>query len=139
MKTRRGPKRGSNFKSAHRYPFGQALAAIRLKKGLTQAELAKLMGTTVRVISHYEREAKNPTAETVKKLAEALNIQISKLLVTETQINNNDMKIDRGLSKRFELAQKLPATARNDIKRYIDNVIKAYGLDSEPLKPVDLK
>jgi transcriptional regulator with XRE-family HTH domain len=127
MKTQRGPKKGSKFQGTHRYPFGSCLASERLKKGLTQAELATRMNTTVRVISHFEREVKNPPAETVKKLAAALNIPISKLLTTESHINES--QIDRGLSKRFELAQKLPATARNDIKRYIDNVIKAYSLE----------
>ena len=80
MQKKRGPKKGTKFQGTHRYEFGAALAMERIKKGLTQAELAQKMQTTVRVISHFEREVKNPPAETVKKLADALKIPVQKLL-----------------------------------------------------------
>ena len=132
MNKKRGPKKGMTFQSNYRYEFGMALSRERIKHGLTQAELAERMGTTVRVISHFEREVKNPPAETVKKLADALSISLERLLYPDRKNGNNaDMPLDRGLSKRFNLAQKLPPTSRQEIKKFIDAMAKANGVLEE--------
>jgi transcriptional regulator with XRE-family HTH domain len=129
MNKRRGPKKGMSFQGSHRYEFGMALSRERIKRGLTQAELAGRMNTTVRVISHFEREVKNPPAETVKKLAGALSISLERLLYPDKKNGNHaDMPLDRGLSKRLDLAQKLPPTARQEIKKFIDAMARANGV-----------
>ena len=56
MNKQRGPKKGMSFQGNHRYEFGSALSRERIKRGLTQAELAKRLDSTARVISHFERE-----------------------------------------------------------------------------------
>lgn len=132
MNKKRGPKKGMTFQSNYRYEFGMALSRERIKRGLTQAELAERMGTTVRVISHFEREVKNPPAETVKKLADALGISLERLLYPDKKNGHQtDMPLDRGLSKRFDLAQKLPPTSRQEIKKFIDAMAKANGVLEE--------
>lgn len=121
-----------SFQSNYRYEFGMALSRERIKRGLTQAELAERMDSTVRVISHFEREVKNPPAETVKKLADALGISIERLLYPDRKNGNlTDMPLDRGLSKRFDLAQKLPPTSRQEIKKFIDAMAKVNGVLEE--------
>ena len=128
MQKKRGPKKGSTFQGSHRYEFGTILARERIKKGLTQTELAQKISTTVRVISHFEREVKNPPADTVKKLSEALSIPVERLLYLKDNNNENDhLPLDRGLSKRFEIAQKLPSQARQEVKKFIDAIAKANG------------
>ncbi|MBD3422015.1 MAG: helix-turn-helix domain-containing protein [Chitinivibrionales bacterium] len=128
MQKRRGPKKGTKFQGTHRYEFGKALATERIKRGLTQAELAERMESTVRVISHFEREVKNPPAETVKRLADALNIPVQRLLFPAKNNGYEEQSLDRGLSKRFEVAQKLPPSARQEVKKFIDAMAKANGV-----------
>jgi transcriptional regulator with XRE-family HTH domain len=71
---KKGPKKGSSFKEPKPYPFGQRLYTIRKRKGLTQKELAGRADTTVRAVSYYERQAKNPTLEVIERLAAALEV-----------------------------------------------------------------
>lgn len=70
--------------------FSAALKAARLSLGITQKELATLTGITPALISRYEQGKGNPRAETVERLAEALEIQVEQLL--EAQANNDFIK-----------------------------------------------
>lgn len=60
--------------------FGQRLAALRQQRGWTQAELADKLGTTVKMITYYEREAKNPTQSTVESIAEVFGVNAAELM-----------------------------------------------------------
>lgn len=55
--------------------FGARLAALRQARGWTQAELAARLGSTVKMVTYYEREVANPTARTVAKLAAAFGLE----------------------------------------------------------------
>lgn len=131
MNKTRGPLKGSRYNGTHRYAFGRALAAERRRKGYTQEKLGRLIGTSKRVISHLEREVKNPPADTLKKLAAALRVPVDRLLYVEPATAAHTEHIDRGLSKRFEAAQKLPPSARKELKRMIDVMTRAHGITSE--------
>jgi DNA-binding XRE family transcriptional regulator len=49
--------------------FGRRLHALRQARGMTQIDLAKAAGMSQRMVSHYECEIENPTAEMVVRLA----------------------------------------------------------------------
>lgn len=51
----------------------QAILDARVKRGVTQAELAKKIGTKQSVISRLESGRANPSVAFLKKLATALN------------------------------------------------------------------
>lgn len=51
----------------------RAIIEGRLKKGITQKELAKRVGTKQSVISRFETGRANPSVAFLKRLAEALN------------------------------------------------------------------
>lgn len=60
-------------------PEFELIAAIieeRIKKGLTQKELAKKLGTKQSAISRLERGTYNPTLAFLKKLADALGVKV---------------------------------------------------------------
>lgn len=59
---------------------GEAIKKIRIRTGLTQAELADRLGVTPQVISQYERGLKNPKIETIQRIADALNVPPQELL-----------------------------------------------------------
>jgi transcriptional regulator with XRE-family HTH domain len=131
QKNRRGPHKGTKYTGSHRFAFGRALATERRRKGYTQAELAQLIGKSKRVISNFERAVQNPSAESLKKLATALKIPVERLVFPGEEPATKAVHIDRGLSKRFEVAQKLPAPARNELKRIIDMMARAHGITDQ--------
>lgn len=54
----------------------RAIIEARIKKGITQVELAKKMGTKQSVISRLESGRANPSVNFLKKLAHALNSRL---------------------------------------------------------------
>jgi transcriptional regulator with XRE-family HTH domain len=49
----------------------ELLRAVRRRRGLTQAELARRAGTSQPVVSAYEHGRRDPTYDTLRKLIEA--------------------------------------------------------------------
>ena len=56
------------------------IAEARAKKGWSQADLAKAVGSSQQVISRYESGVNEPKAEILKRLSKALGVTISYLL-----------------------------------------------------------
>lgn len=60
--------------------FGKVLKELRLKKGLTQEELATDCNLDRTYISLLERGERQPTISTVFKIAEALGVSASSII-----------------------------------------------------------
>lgn len=60
--------------------LGQRLAALRKEKGLSQAQLAKLLNMGQSTIAMYEKDRRRPDAETLRRLAEFFQISVDYLL-----------------------------------------------------------
>ena len=56
------------------------LKFIRIKKGLTQGELARKIGVCQNTISFYETGSRFPRRDILSKLAEALGCEVKDLL-----------------------------------------------------------
>lgn len=54
----------------------RAMIEARIKKGVTQKELAQMIGTKQSVISRLESGRANPSVAFLKKLAQALNSRL---------------------------------------------------------------
>lgn len=61
------------------YDFGEYLSRIRTEKGLSQQDLADALGMTQAAISQLESGKRIATPKTVKRLAEALQVDIEEL------------------------------------------------------------
>ena len=61
-------------------PFNTMLKTLRLKKGLTQGELAKLTGLTRSAIGMYESGNREPKYEVLELLADFFNVDMNTLL-----------------------------------------------------------
>jgi len=64
----------------HGSTFGRRLRALRLAKGLRQAELARLVGRHQTAIGPYERDEYMPPPEVVERLARALDTSAEYLM-----------------------------------------------------------
>lgn len=63
--------------------LAQRIRAFRKLKGLTQNELAMRLDISIAVLGAIERGTRNPDTKIIKRIAEALNIEVEEL-VTET-------------------------------------------------------
>jgi transcriptional regulator with XRE-family HTH domain len=61
-------------------PLGERLAALRKEKGLSQAELAKLLNIGQSTIAMYERNRRTPDPATLKRLADFFDVSVDYLL-----------------------------------------------------------
>ena len=59
---------------------GQQIKAARQKAGMTQAQLAEKLGIPYQSIGQWERNARNPKLDTLKRIADALNITVQELV-----------------------------------------------------------
>jgi len=60
--------------------FGQKLRKIRLKKKLSQGDIARALGVHRSYISGLERGVRNPSLLTIQKVAKAININAKDLI-----------------------------------------------------------
>ena len=63
--------------------LGETIKALRLEKGLTQPQLAKLVGVSNGMISIWENNVNEPKASCLKALAIALDVTVDTLLGEE--------------------------------------------------------
>ena len=60
--------------------LGERIKELRLEKGLTQPELAKIIGVSNGIISVWENNVNEPKANFIKRLATALDVTSDYLL-----------------------------------------------------------
>jgi transcriptional regulator with XRE-family HTH domain len=62
--------------------FGRAVRALRLKRGLTQQELADACGLDIGYVGGIERGQRNPSLGVMHGMAKVLGSTLTKLLAT---------------------------------------------------------
>lgn len=70
--------------------FGKRLRRLRKDSILTQDELAEAADISVSFLGGIERGHKSPTLETLDKLATALGISLSELVMLDCESINSD-------------------------------------------------
>lgn len=60
--------------------FSKKIKEVRLKKRLSQGDVAKILGVHRSYISGLERGVRNPSLITVQKVAKALGVSIKEIL-----------------------------------------------------------
>ena len=70
----------TDYRSNPRRTNSSPIAAARLAKGLTQAQLAEAVGTTQGQIARWETGARNPKVPALAKIAQALGVTIEQLI-----------------------------------------------------------
>jgi transcriptional regulator with XRE-family HTH domain len=61
---------------------GHALAAMRRSRGLSQDELARRIGVSPRMVSHYECERRVPAADQLVAICRILSCEAEHLLIS---------------------------------------------------------
>lgn len=103
------------------YKIGAKLEELRIAKGLTQGELAKILAVSNKTISKWENNASSPDLATVIKLSKFFGVTIDTLLglSQEPQTNIQDAlrAIFRGMNRESTVLTDF------EIARTISNVI----------------
>jgi transcriptional regulator with XRE-family HTH domain len=66
------------------------LRYYRIRKGLTQGELAEKVGRTEAAINRLEKHRTSPQMETLRKLAEVLEVSIDDLIIEDDEEEKNE-------------------------------------------------
>lgn len=73
--------------------FGKNLRELRKVKGLTQGELAQIVGVSRQAIASYESQRREPCFEVLIKLANCLCVSIDKLIGRDEHSIENNIEI----------------------------------------------
>lgn len=97
-----------------RHTFIQNLKFYRKKAGLTQEKLAEAIGMSTSYIGDMEARERFPSAETIDKIAETLNVPASMLFYEKGS--------PESINSTFE--KNYATTLQNELSDRINNVIK---------------
>ena len=105
--------------------FGRRLAELRKEKKLSQTELATQLGTSISVISRYERGEMTPSIDNAKKLASLLGTTVGYLL---GENENADLLKDPEMVNRFKEILALEDKEREHVLFALDAMIQNVKL-----------
>lgn len=111
--------------------LGQKIYKQRIKKGLSQIELGKKIGVSHAMISNYENGNKSPQIITLKKLAEALDVDFNYLF------SNNGGKKDNYLIDFIEKEKifiDVSNLSEKDIEKLNDDILLMLKFIKEKYK-----
>lgn len=83
--------------------FANNLKHLRIEKGYTQQELAKLLGKDYSTIGKWELGQRFPVMKDVLKISEIFNVPLETLVNNDIIYENNqDLNINKELMKKIE-------------------------------------
>ncbi len=104
--------------------FGKKVAVERKKKGYSQEELAKKVGTISVTIGRYERDEIKPSIDIASKLADALEVSLDYLT------GKTDIEMDKDIKKRILEVFKFNDEDRASLYSVIDAFIAKRKIQS---------
>lgn len=123
--------------------FGEKVRDARVKAGLSQEDLAKKIGVSLRTITNYEVQERYPKKrEVYSKLAEALSVDIN-YLMTEEDSFMTDATVkygSRGAKQAQELLSEVSGLfaggnlADEDLDEMMKGIQEAYWIAKEKNK-----
>jgi transcriptional regulator with XRE-family HTH domain len=103
--------------------FGSRLAALRKTRGLTQPQLAEKLEISAEMLAYYERRAKNPSAEFIKKAAMTLQVSVDELLGHEAP-NKKKTGPPSQLEQRILAIKNLPRHRQKVLIEILDTFLR---------------
>lgn len=90
--------------------LGQRLKALRATRGMSQEYLAETSKVSLRTIQRIENNESEPTGETIKRIANALDVPLTELTGSDLVSQTNDLKttiiyLKKQLSKTHEKSE----------------------------------
>lgn len=70
----------ADYRTAPRHTNDSPIARLRMKRGMTQGQLAEKVGCYTKDISRWENGERNPSGKSLKALADALECRMEDLI-----------------------------------------------------------
>jgi transcriptional regulator with XRE-family HTH domain len=105
--------------------FARHMVELRQAAGLTQMQLAKMVGVHHSVIAFWELSGTPPRGEVLPKLAEALGVSLD-ILLNVDQPKPKPKPAKGRLQRVFEEASKLPRRQQEKIAEFVEAFVKQH-------------
>lgn len=115
--------------------FPRRLNELRLQKHLSQSDLAQMVGLHYTHLGRYERGEARPTADALKRLADALGVTGDYLLEGSTEEVARARFEDRELLLQFQKVEKLPQEDKELVKKILDAFLVKKQLEDLVRRP----
>jgi transcriptional regulator with XRE-family HTH domain len=106
--------------------LGRAIAKLRKERGLTQAQLAEMLGISQQHMLSFEKGRRRVPAAALPKLSEVLGVPIEDLLGASAP------KSKRGpapkLLKQLDRLQQLPKSQQNIVHQMLEGICREAGV-----------
>lgn len=112
--------------------FGKRLAYFRKAKGLTQRDLAKIIGVSNRVVAYYESETKYPPSKLLIPIADTLGITTDELLGRSSTNIAFDPQ-NTALWRNLKMVEGLPKADQKAILHYIKMMVKNRHIEQKEI------
>ncbi len=110
--------------------FGQKVRKLRTGHGWSQDKFGEMVGIHGRHVGKYETGKAMPNADTIVKIAQALNVSIDFLLRNDLKNTaSDDVLTDQELIKKFKAVEGMPEKDRHIIISLIDAYIKKHQIE----------
>ena len=103
--------------------IGKRLAKIRKEKGLTQTQIAEIIGIEKNLVSHYETGRLHLSDEMIIRFSKALKTSSDIILgIDKTGLNNSVQSLR--LVRRLKKIEQLPPAKQKAILQTLDMALK---------------
>ncbi len=104
---------------------GARLVALRKEAGLTQAELAELVGETQQNIAYWEQSDKPPRSDVLPKLAETLGVKVEDLLRLDRRPRRRGGPVGK-VRQLFDEVSHLPRREQTKVIEIVSALVGQY-------------
>ena len=115
--------------------FGDFLYSLRKEKGMTQAQLAELLGVTNKAVSKWETGEAMPETSLLLPLSRIFDVTVDELLEGKRNIDNDNAKEIENQQVNKNTSQEYTFKDKDEDKELIDEYIKRHmftrGKDDE--------
>ncbi|SET15274.1 DNA-binding transcriptional regulator, XRE-family HTH domain [Natronincola peptidivorans] len=112
--------------------LGERIKKLREEQGLSQLEMAKVLGVGNSTMSMYESNARKPDYETLKKIADYFNVTTDYLLgLTEIPMQEQHEEILADYPEIVSILRRNKKKLTESDKKRIARIIEASILDED--------
>jgi transcriptional regulator with XRE-family HTH domain len=111
--------------SAPRPKQAARLVALRKAAGLSQAELAKLIGVSSKTVAYWETSATPPRSDALPALAKALGVRVEDILGDRPVQLRRPGPVGR-LQQVFERALSLPRRQQDLVAKFVETLVEQH-------------
>ena len=107
------------------------IKALRIKKGISQTELGKQIGVTIRTIQHWEKGTKNITIDKLDRINNYFGLNMN--LYSENE-NNSNLLLVKEENSEYKAKKEIKIIELEEKIKYQEEQLKFYKEQIEFLK-----